>query len=208
MRSAVLAVLGCVAVAGTANANVVFLNFEGLADGEVIGNFYNGGAGGNLGVTFGTTALGLIDADAGGTGNFENEPSADTIMYFPTTTNAYMDVAGGFTTAFSCFYTSFTSSGMIEVFDGPGGTGNSLGSVNLTPLGSDGPADGDFDRWALVAVVFNGTAQSVVYSGAANQMGFDNVTFGNRFGQPTVPLPTSVALSCAGLVAVGLRRRR
>ena len=82
MRFRVPALLAALVIAGasSAKAQVIQLTFEGLGDNEVIGNYYNGGAGGNLGVTFGTTALGLISGDAGGTGNFQGQPSGVTIM--------------------------------------------------------------------------------------------------------------------------------
>src|SRR3982751_504009 len=85
------------AVAGAARAQVTQLTFEGLSDEQVIGNYYNGGAGGSLGITFGTTALGLITSQAGGGGNFQMPPSGTTIMFFLQATNTYMDVASGFT---------------------------------------------------------------------------------------------------------------
>lgn len=55
-----------------------------------INNFYNGGtdsqgnSGVNYGVNFGSNALAAIDYDAGGTGQFANEPSASTTMTFLT----------------------------------------------------------------------------------------------------------------------------
>ena len=74
----------------SAAAVVITLDFEGIGDQASIDNFYNGGtdslgnSGTNYGVAFGSNTLGIIDADAGGTGNFGNEPTPDTIMFFLT----------------------------------------------------------------------------------------------------------------------------
>ena len=98
-------------LATSANA-IVSLNFEGLKNQEDILNFYNGGTGSmgssgtNYGVQFTSGALGLIDADAGGTGNFANEPSPNTVAFWLTTGGGLlMNVAAGFDTGFSFYYT-------------------------------------------------------------------------------------------------------
>ena len=62
------------------------LNFEGLADLEPVENFYDGGGGPDFNVAFSSSALALVDRDAGGSGNFGGEPSPDTIMFFLTDT--------------------------------------------------------------------------------------------------------------------------
>ncbi len=209
MRNSLLIAAILAAAAGGANATVVQLTFEGVGDLQAVGNFYNGGAGGALGVSFSGPTLGLVDADAGGHGNFANEPTSDTIMFFLDENSSRMTVAGGFTTGFSFYYSSFDQAGSVSVYDGPDGTGNLLASIALAGLGSAGNGDptGFFDTWAAVGVLFNGTAQSVVFAGAANYIGFDNITFGSD-NPNTVPVPAAGLMTCAGLMLVGSRRRR
>ncbi len=80
VKLAVLALL--ISVASLARGQTVVLDFEGLGDIEQVLDFYDGGFG-SLGsgpgpdfdITFGPDALSIIDFDAGGSGNFANEPS-------------------------------------------------------------------------------------------------------------------------------------
>jgi len=53
------------------------LDFEGIDNTAPVGNAYS-----SCGVTFSDDALSIIDADAGGTGNFANEPSPNTVLLF------------------------------------------------------------------------------------------------------------------------------
>ena len=217
------AALGCMvvafmlAVAQPAHAVVFNLTFEGLKDQEQILEFYNGGtgsqgsAGPNLGISFGDSALALIDADNGGTGNFANEPSANTIAFFLTGGNLIMNYATGFDTGFSFFYTS-SQNGSVTVYDGVNGSGNVLGVVNFvtnyTNNNCTGDPTGGFCHWDGVGVAFAGVAKSVSFAGGANQTGFDNITFGADRPQPT-PEPTSLMLLGAGIIGLaGVARRR
>jgi hypothetical protein len=168
------------------------LTFEGLRNQESVLNYYNGGKGGNgsgngpaFGVTFSSTALAIIDADAGGTGNFGGEPSPSTILFFLTGT-AVMNVPSGFTTGFSFYYSAINSPGSVIVYSGPNATGNVLASIPL-PLTQNGGAPdptGQFSPLVPVGVSFSGVARSVDFSGTVNQIGFDNITFGSQTPNP------------------------
>lgn len=206
--------------AGQAQAQVFVLDFEGLGDGEPIEQFYNGGTGGggsaggsNFGVEFSINSLAAIDSDAGGSGNFANEPSPDTAMGFLQGT-AIMNVAAGFTTGFSFFYTSVEEPGFVTVWDGLDGNGTMLAMINLPALGSDplgGDPNGTFNIWAAIGVAFAGTAMSIDFGGAVNQIGYDDVTFGSATpGTPStsVPEPSSLLLLGLGLSCWSLARRR
>ncbi len=169
------------------SGGIIVLNFEGLGNNDLINDFYDGGtssqgySGTNYGVEFGV-ALALIDSDASGSGNFANEPSESTIMFFLDANQAFMNVEAGFITGFSFYYTS-AQAGVVSVYDGLNGTGNLLGTVNLPINYQDNNCTGDpfgeFCNFDPIAVPFEGTAMSVVFSGAANQIGFDDVTFGS-----------------------------
>jgi hypothetical protein len=219
LRSQLLGALGLLALL-SASANAQVLTFEGLGNVEAVANFYNGGTGGNgsgpgpnFGITFGASALALIDSDVpGGSGNFANEPSASTILFFNSGTGAIMNVPAGFTTGFSFFYTSISNVGIVEVFDGLNGTGNLLATVNLPFVPSSGQGDptGQFDTWTPVGVNFAGTALSVNFGGTANQIGFDNITLGSSTpgGANAAPEPTALALLGLGVLGFTVARRR
>jgi len=192
-----LAVLGG---AAPAQATVITLTFEGVGDNAQIGNYYNGGGGGNYGITFGPDSLGLISSADGGSGNFSNNPSGDTIAYFLTGPGDVMDVAAGFTTGFSFYYAEqIGTTGSVSVYSGLDGTGTLLASLILLPTANP------YNVWVPIGVGFAGTAESVIFTGAANYIGFDNITLG---ASSPVPEPGTLALLGAGLAGLGALRRR
>lgn len=201
-----------VAVAGSASAAVITLDFEGIANNAAVGNYYNGGGGTNYGVSFSGSTLALVDADAGGTGNFGNEPTANTIMFFLDANEAILNVAAGFEAGFSFFYTSSTAAD-VTVWSGLNGTGTLLATISLTAQfngnGCQGDPTGDFCNWTAGGSTFMGTARSINFGGTANQTGYDNITFGSSTpGSGTVPEPASLALVGAALLGVAASRRR
>ena len=199
------------AAALPASAAVIVLDFEGVGDLNPVGNFYNGGGGVNYGVEFSNDTLAVVDGDDGGSGNFANEPSSNTIMFFLNANNAVLNYAAGFTTGFSFFYTSSTAA-TVNVYDGLNATGNLLGSLDLTAQHTDncvGDPSGTFCNWTAVGVAFGGTAMSIDFGGTANQTGFDNITFGSNVpGVPAIPEPSTYALMALGLAGVGFAARR
>jgi len=206
---AALALAACIPAASA----VVVLDFEGIPNQTAVGNFYNGGAGTNYGVSFSPATLALIDADAGGGGNFANEPSPNTIMFFLQANNAFVNVAAGFTTGFSFFYTSSTAAS-VNVYDGENGTGNLLATLNLSAqhtVNCTGDPSGTFCNWTAIGVTFAGTAKSINFGGTANQTGFDDITFGSATpgnGNGNVPEPGTLALLAVSLVGAGFAARR
>lgn len=205
-----LALAACIAVAPAAAATV--LTFEGLGNLAPVGNYYNGGPGGNLGISMSENSLALIDADAGGSGNFGGEPSPSTAMFFLAGQAALMNVLNGFDTGFSFFYTALNSPGSLEVFDGLDGTGNVLASLDLpvTPLNGAPDPTGSFSPFVAIGVGFDGIARSIAFAGVENQIAFDDVTFGSVTpgDLQRVPLPGSLILLAAGGVAAAAVRRR
>ena len=188
--------------ASSARADIT-LTFEGLGNNAPIGDYYNGGAGGSLGIHFGPDALALIDNAHGGTGNFSHAPSCCTVMYFLSGPGDVMDVAAGFTTGFSFFYADqigFT--GAVDVWSGLDGTGSLLTSLSLpsTPT--------PYTVFVPIGVGFAGTAKSVVFTGSANFIAFDNVTLGSVTPGGGVPEPASIVLFGTVALGVALKLRK
>ena len=201
---------------GSAGAAVIVLDFEGLQNFEAVQEFYNGGTGGNgsgpganFGASFSPDALAIIDQDAGGTGNFGGEPSPDTILFFLSNT-AVLNFAAGFDTGFSFFYSAVINPGSINVYDGLNKTGILLASLPLPITPSDGgDPNGEFSPFIPIGVAFAGTAKSIDFGGTADQIGFDNITFGAATPVGSVPEPSALFLLGAGLVfLVWIARKR
>jgi hypothetical protein len=110
-----------------AAAVTVKLDFEGLADGQQVGSYYNGGGGRpDYGIVFGGTFVASVSRDAGGSGTFPTAPSPNTTFTFGHTDFdlAYMTVDAG-------QYSVGDELGVV-LYDGPDKTGNVLLNV-LTP---------------------------------------------------------------------------
>jgi len=207
------------ALAGAASASTVVLTFEGVGDNAAINNFYNGGtdslgnSGPNLGVAFSGATLGLIDADNGGNGNFANEPTPNTIMFFLDSSSAVLNYAAGFDTGFAFFYTSSTAAD-VNVWSGLDATGSLLGTIHLaaqfTDDGCTGDPTGAFCNFTNIGVAFAGTAHSIDFGGSANHTGYDNITFGATKASSGAPEPAGWALMITGMGLAGamFRRRR
>lgn len=211
--------LGIVALAATlaapSSAAVVTLDFEGVGDLNSVGNYYNGGGGTNYGISFSDDTLSIVDADAGGSGNFANEPSSDTVMFFLDSNNAVLNYAAGFTTGFSFWYSSATAAA-VTIYSGENKTGSILGTINLAAQHTQncsGDPNGTFCNWTNIGTTFAGTAKSIDFGGTANFTAYDNITFGSAVaggGTGAVPEPATWAMMISGFGAIGgaMRYRR
>ena len=184
-------------------ANPVVLDFEGIASPGTnvpIGSFYAG-----LGVTFSSNAL-VVNGYNG-----SNEPTPTSILFFLSGTAATLNYAAGFDTGFSFYFSSSTTDGNIQVFDGLNGTGTLLASITLPQQFNTGcptGSTGSYCNWTPIGVAFNGTAKSINFGGAPNYIGFDNVTFGATTPVPSIPEPSTYALMALGLAGIGFVARR
>jgi hypothetical protein len=223
MRRLLLLIAILAALSLSATAGAVVLNFEGLQDQEQVLNFYNGGLGGNGsgpgpsdGITFDTNALALISDQNGGSGDFAGEPSCCT-AFFLTGTDSVMNVAGGFTTGLSLFYSAVSDPGVVSIYSGLNDTGTLLATLNL-PATGDGLGVGtcgldDFCPFVSAAVAFAGTAMSVDFSGTASQIAFDDVTLQGTPDATVTGTPepggfSLLALGLVSLMAIAMRRRK
>lgn len=218
------AAVTCAAIA--ANAAPVSLNFEGIApypngNNVFIQEFYNGGTssigttGTNVGASFGANALliclntltvGCSNTSRGGVGD---PASARSGLVFLSGSETFLNYAAGFTTGFSFNYVSVSSAGSVTVFDGLNGTGNLLATLNLTPNAGSCPGYGaSFCPFGAFGVTFNGIAKSISFGGVANQIVFDDITFGSATPGPGVPEPATWGLMIGGFAMTGFAMRR
>lgn len=217
-----LAPVCAVLLAAPVSAAVITLTFEGAGDSAQLLNFYNGGtdnlgnSGTNYGISFGPNALSVIDEDAGGGGNFANEPSPKTTMFF-LTGSAVLNYSPGFVDGFSFFYSS-SKVASVKVYEGVNATGALLATINLIAQynagGCVGDPTGDYCNWTPIGASFAGIARSIDFGGTVNEIGYDNITFGSA--TPTgatppatgVPEPATTALMALALVGFATSRRR
>lgn len=224
-----LVAAGLAVAMAPAMADVVSLNFEGInvsypsTNYANISNFYNGGTssqgttGTNYGISFGSNALAIclntLTGECSNTSRGGLAPGSDKGgLFFLNGSETYMNVAAGFTTGFSFNYVSTSFAGAVNVYDGANGTGNILATLNLAP--NDGPCAGysaSFCPFSASGVSFSGTAHSIGFAGVANQIVFDDVTFGSAIpgsAVPAVPEPSTYALMALGMSVIGVFVRR
>lgn len=173
-------------VGKSSDPGLVLLDFEGLGNLEPVGQFYNGIAsksgfsGPNHAVNFSGNALAIIDSKHGGSGNFLSDILPNTVLFFLSGSEIYLNSTQGFSGGLSFYYTS-AGNGTVSVYDGPNGTGTMLASMTFQPVsaGIKGDPSAYFDSWKRLKIKFEGTAKSVIFSGIENKCAFDDIVLGS-----------------------------
>jgi hypothetical protein len=205
---------------------VIDLTFEGInasypSGYAFINNFYNGGmssdgtTGPNYGIVFSSNAQAIClnsttvtcsNTSKGGLGDPNSQEGG---LFFLSGTDTFMDVAAGFTTGFSFNYASVSDSGSVSVFSGLDGTGTLLATINLSPDSSGCSSySAAFCPFSPIGVNFAGVAESIEFAGVANEIVFDDVTFGSSTPGGGVPEPSTWAMMMLGLAGLGIAGHR
>ncbi len=192
------------------NFNLSDLNSYGSNE-EPIGDYYNGGtdAGGatgpNYGVSFGADALTLKNYPGSNTGG---SPGGGANLNFLSGPGAVMNLAGGFTSGFSFYYSAPFFTGSVKVYGGLNGAGPLLASLflPLTPDGEKSPYNLPYNYgvWEPIGVNFAGTAESVDFTGTADYIEFADVTVGSVTPRISNSVPDTTGLGIFAIAGLGL----
>ena len=206
MRRFLLAVVFTGFGLASAQAVPVLMTYEGVGNLNPIGNFYNGGGGGNFGISYSPNAFGLVDSDAGGSGNFGGEPSPSTVAFMSGGTSMFLNSNIALTGNVSGFYTAINTPLTVQVWSGLNGTGGLLASqlLPLSPFNGAPDPSGTFSPFVPFNVAFGGSAQSVVFAGGSGQFAVDNVQVNQSVPEP-MTMVVFGGLAIAGIA--GYRRR-
>ncbi len=172
----------------------------------------------NYGVPVGTNSPSLIDGDSGDSGNFSNEPTTDTVMFFLSGGSALNDNSN-INTDLPFFYT-LTLDLTVALWDVPKTTANLRGNITVDvnntakncAFSPKGKAHGKSCNFEVDKLTFSGTAMQLDVSSTAMQVGFDNMTFGSinpsfsltPLSSPSIAEPRTFAIFGLGLFAISL----
>lgn len=214
----------------TASAEIIVLDFEDItaypsANSTLVQDFYDGGTSSNgssgtdYGIGFSDNALSLClntlgvtcsNTSRGGLGDPDSQLGA---LFFLTGSETFMNVEAGFDTGFSFLYAAITQAGSISVYDDVNGTGNLLATTDLVTTVSNCASgyNAGFCPFNPFGIAFDGIAKSVSFAGVANQITFDDVTFGSiiageKDSPQDVPEPGTLAIFALGLIGLSARR--
>ena len=104
--------------------------------------------------------------------------------------SSILNVPAGFDTGFSFSYSAINEPGLVTIYDDVNAAGNVIRSIELPLTPSDGgDPTGDFSPFMSVGVSIPDTAKSIDFGGTANQIGFDDITFGSATPGETFDFP-------------------
>ena len=225
LRYSILAAASGLACAiGTAQADVIVLNFEGInatypSGAANIYDFYNGGtssdgtSGVDYGVQFTDNALAICLNTPGvvcsNTSRGGVAPGSELgALFWLEGPETYMNYAAGFENGFSFNYAAPNTPGSVSVYAGLNGTGGLLATLDLglTPATCGSEYSALYCPFVAAGVNFDGVAMSISFAGTANFIVFDDVTFGSAI--PGIPEPSTYALFAAGLLGLAYTARR
>ena len=133
--------------------------------------------------------LGLIDADAGGGGNFANEPSPSTIMFW---LGSNPSIILDYPASKIEFQYSTARTLIVTAYDKDN---NLIAQITRPPnyYGGLGDPRGDYSVWARLTVeVPNKTIKRLDVVGGPNYTGFDNLTICRSIGIDSVELTQAI----------------
>jgi hypothetical protein len=155
------------------------INFEGLGDNQPIGVVV-----GSVTVTFGSSWLSLIDYDAGGSGNFANEPSPSTTAYFLDQNDISINFNPGVQSV-EFWYSAAAQSLPVHViaYDEAGNlvddnTGNAIGTSYDGAICAGDP-NGDFCSFSKLNLesTANNIKRIQIIGTVSNYFGIDNLSY-------------------------------
>lgn len=155
------------------------LTFEGIPNNTPVGTYH-----GPVDVIFGTSWLGIIDADAGGSGNFANEPSPSTTAYFLDTNDISIQLSPP--VRFVQFQYSAAALSLPVTVYAYDNANNLIATSSGNVVGTDydgaqcvGDPTGNFCSWAQINLIsaVNNIASVKITGAVANFFGIDNLYF-------------------------------
>lgn len=173
-------------IEGTAPVRIIaatdtcsLIDFEGIPNLAAVGVYV-----GPVTVTFGTSWLGLIDADNGGSGNFANEPSPSTIAFFVDTNDISINLNPGVRfVRFGYVASAISLPIVVTAYDA---ANNVITTANGSTVGTDtdgaacaGDPTGNFCLWGEITLASpTDIITRVTITGTvADQFGIDNLIF-------------------------------
>ena len=156
------------------------LDFEDLNNLDPVTDFY-----GSRGIFFSGNALGIqsacevIESGSGDdfAGNFHDSIGQETALTYGEGDTIVMDVIDGFDSQLAFSYSSPFREHTVTVYDGFGGMGNVLGTVNLS-MTEAGEFPNAYSVLLPVTLSFSGTARSVAFGSVANKIVIDDIVLG------------------------------